>query len=136
MLKLANSRETQREATAKDWFHDYEVRCFENPKFANPTLAEYDYAQRTIDGDPLMFEKYEWFVSLMLNAGEAITELTPTADWRNSVKSQVKFHHDYLRSSHVQQAEYLAENYCERFQALVREALDEVEAQVATSTRP
>jgi hypothetical protein len=124
-MQVSSGRATQREATAHGWFHDYEVRCFENPRFANPELAKIDFVEGTFDGEKESFEKYEWFVSLMLNAGEAILNVRPTSDWKNSVKSQIKFHHAYLNSDRVRKARHIEQNYGKKFQKLIGRALSE-----------
>ena len=83
--------------------------AFDNPKLSDPTLklAEFDYEARTIDGSIESFQKYELYVDTILNASEAILEVSPTKEWDVAVRFQFKPHRDYLLSHYFQKSGYL-----------------------------
>ena len=48
--QIRSSRADSREATAKQIWMEYYLRCIEYPKFANPELSKLDYKNQTLDG--------------------------------------------------------------------------------------
>jgi hypothetical protein len=92
-----SARRTQREATANDTWMNYEQFGLKNPKYANPELSVLDYEKTTLDGDRQKFYEYEWFVSFMLLACDAVLILSSRA-WEHVVKANLRYHLDYLNS--------------------------------------
>lgn len=102
--QITSARRVQTEATAKELWRGYEKACFEHPEFANPELLAVDYDKKTIDGDRLRFEKYDWFVSLFLNASEEIFYMTNRRDWRHTLRYSVQAHRGFLLSPYMSDA--------------------------------
>jgi hypothetical protein len=127
LAQAFGGRKQRQDVMASELFRDYERRCFDNPVFANPNLARFDYVNLTVDNDSKTFERYQWFVSLMLNAARTILALRPTRDWRNLMRAQFKQHHAYLRSTYFAQTGYLDRHFDRNFRALVKQALREVD---------
>src|SRR5262245_64608650 len=93
----ADARDIQREATANEIWMNYEQRGLEYPKYANPELSRFDYKERTLDGQRQKFYEYEWFVSFMLLACDAVLLLDSRA-WETVVKENLSYHKAYLKS--------------------------------------
>ena len=70
--QIRSSRADSREATAKQIWMEYYLRCIEYPKFANPELSKLDYKNQTLDGKKEKFFDYQWFVSFMLLACDEV----------------------------------------------------------------
>jgi hypothetical protein len=85
-------------------------------------LAEFDYEARTIDGSIETFQKYELYVDTILNASEAILDVSPTKEWDIAVRFQLNPHRDYLLSQYFQNSGYL-DQYTPRFRHFLKEAL-------------
>jgi hypothetical protein len=94
------------EASAKALYAEYQVLAFENPEFANPSLAAVDYDAKTFDGDRLKFEKYEWFVGYMETMAEEIFALSNRTDWNYTLQEQLGYHQRYFASSHYEESGY------------------------------
>src|SRR5262245_25236101 len=76
---------------------NYEHRGLEYPQYANPELSVFDYKERTLDGERQKFYEYEWFVSFMVLACDAVL-LIGRGRWEAVVKRNLKYHEDYLKS--------------------------------------
>ena len=87
------SRGAQREATAAGLYGSYLALAVEYPKLAAAEFSiPQDYANFNEE-----FERYEWFVSVMLNAFEQIIERTSGDDvWETTILDQMRFHSRYL----------------------------------------
>ena len=79
--QIRSSRADSREATAKQIWMEYYLRCIEYPKFANPELSKLDYKNQTLDGKKEKFFDYQWFVSFMLLVCDEVISTT----WRRRV---------------------------------------------------
>ena len=77
-----------------------------------------------MDGSKEMFQKYELFVDVILNASEEILEVSPTKEWDAAVRLQLKLHRAYLRSPHFLNSGYL-EQYTPKFRAFIQGALSD-----------
>src|SRR6185503_8337673 len=66
------ARTSQREATASELYGNYLVLAVANPMLAGGYVSVQN-ADRKVNEE---FERYEWFVSVMLHAFEQILELT------------------------------------------------------------
>ena len=95
--QIKSQQSSGREATAKALYHDYMLLSLENPLLASPELGTFDHGACTINGDRLLYDQYEWFVGLLLDAGEEILRLRPTQAWRNTIERQLGYHAEYLR---------------------------------------
>ncbi|HXE85398.1 MAG TPA: hypothetical protein VN524_01210 [Hyphomicrobiaceae bacterium] len=88
-----NASILQREATAQQTYDQYLRLSFEHP----------DLAAAEVGDSTLAREKYGWFVSIMLNAGERILLQVPDdKEWGRAVRSQVAYHCMYLKGSEFQ----------------------------------
>jgi hypothetical protein len=89
----------------------------------DPTLglAKFDYQKKTIDDWPKEFEKYQWHVSMLLNACEEILALTKgeSSDWNNSMSSNIALQKDYMTAIGLA---YVEENYKPEFYEFCRRA--------------
>lgn len=93
--QIEEGRKIQSEILARQTYSSYLLKALEHPDFASG---------RAITRD---FEKYEWFVSYMLNACEGIIlHLPKDKYWESCVKSQLENHRDYLKNNR-----WFCENY-------------------------
>ena len=120
----ARNLEAQRRANAHQLWNETLHLAFDNPKLSDPTLrlAEFDYEARTIDGSIETFQKYELYVDTILNASEAILDVSPTKEWDIAVRFQLNPHRDYLLSQYFQKSGYL-DQYTPAFQTFLKNAL-------------
>lgn len=98
------SRTSQREATASQLYANYLALAVANPMLAG------GYVSAPPNGDVNEeFERYEWFVSLMLHAFEQILDLT-SGDlvWQQAISDQIKYHEEYLSSPRFVSSHYSA----------------------------
>ena len=125
-LSITENRAAERRANANELWREILRLAFENPKLSDPTLglAKFDYQAKTIDGSPELFQKYEMFVDTILNASEEILDVSPSKEWKASVRIQLLPHRLYLRSPHFINSGYL-EQYTAKFRAFVDEALSD-----------
>ena len=79
---------TSRKISAIDAYASYLELAFNHPLFSSgfQTLTK---EQK---------EQYEWYVSRMLMACERILELRKSDKWKEAIKTQLRFHRDYLNS--------------------------------------
>jgi hypothetical protein len=125
-LSITESRAAERRANANELWREILRLAFENPKLSDPTigLAKFDYVAKTIDGSPEQFQKYEMFVDTVLNASEEILTVSPTKEWKASVRIQLLPHRAYLQSAQFRHSGYM-DQYTAKFRAFVDEALRE-----------
>ena len=123
-FSITENRATERRANANELWREILRLAFENPKLSDPTLglAKFDYEAKTVDGNPELFQKYEMFVDTVLNASEEILDVSPTKEWKASVRIQLLPHRHYLQSSHFLHSGYM-DQYTAKFRAFVDEAL-------------
>jgi hypothetical protein len=96
--QVLSAKYSQREATANDIWMNYEQFGLEYPKYANPELSVLDYEKETLDWSRQEFYRYEWFVSHMLLACDAVLVLGHSNGWEGVVKNNLSYHRDYLKS--------------------------------------
>jgi hypothetical protein len=116
-LQVRAARAVQREALARQAYNDYLKLCFAEPAFASGDW------QKGPSGLPpeLLFEKYEWFVSVMLGACEAILlHVSDKDEWRDAIQSQISYHSNYIRSQQFQK--YYASHYSIQLRKLLAQA--------------
>ena len=111
----------QREATAKSIFRDYLMAAVDYPRFASPHLCEIDYKKETFDGEAETYQRYTWFVSVLLLASDQILQIKPTETWMRSIKVQLAYHWRYL----LKDFEALRPEYSDVLGALVDEVVRE-----------
>ena len=128
-LQITEGRKAEQRANANELWRETLRLAFENPKLSDPTLklAAFDYEDRTIDGSPELFQKYELYVDTILNASDEILGVAPTKEWEASVRFQLLPHRDYLLSEHFRNSGYL-EQYSARFRAYLERAFREAPA--------
>jgi hypothetical protein len=121
-LSISENRAAERRANANELWREILRLAFENPKLSDPTLglAKFDYAAKTIDGSPELF----MFVDTILNASEEILDVSPTKEWKASVRIQLLPHRHYLQSPHFLHSGYM-DQYTAKFRAFVDEALSD-----------
>jgi hypothetical protein len=105
-LQITEARRAEREASANELWRETLRLGFDNPKLSDPSLklADFDYDKLTIDGSRELFQKYEIYVDTVLNASDEILEISPTEDWKTSLRIQLLPHRDYLLSPHFKQS--------------------------------
>jgi hypothetical protein len=105
-LQITEARRAEREANANELWRETLRLGFDNPKLSDPSLklADFDYDKLTIDGSRELFQKYEIYVDTVLNASDEILEISPTEDWKTSLRIQLLPHRDYLLSPHFKQS--------------------------------
>jgi len=124
--QVTSARKNQREANADALWRSYLRLAFRHPKFADPGLephlARFDYEALTINGDPELFQQYEWFVDFVLDSCERVLELDSSEEWNETVRTQLDFHWDYLHSDHYQHSGYLL-HHKRKFRELIQDVL-------------
>jgi hypothetical protein len=94
---LANRR-NQREALVQKAYYDYAKMAVDMPELAFPPKQKFDYANQTLNGETLQFEKYEWFVSSMLVTVHFILRIEGRNKfWRELAINQIAYHWRYLQ---------------------------------------
>jgi len=110
-FQYSGSRGIQREATAKQFYGKYLELTIEHPD-----LASGKHSSEALDS-----EKYEWFVSYLLNACEQIVESAPgDKEWCDWVKGQIKYHKRYICDHRFKNEEY--RYYSVKMKRLIDEA--------------
>jgi hypothetical protein len=124
-LQINEGKRAERRANAHQLWNETLHLAFDNPKLSDPTLklAAFDYEARTVDGSVETFQKYELYVDTILNASEAILDVSPTKEWDIAVRFQLNPHREYLLSPYFQRSGYLHQ-YTPKFQGFLRDALD------------
>ena len=112
--QVAEGRKAQREATASQLYASYLTLAVEYPRLAGAEVKKHELEE---------YERYEWFVSVMLHACEQILELTQgDTAWRKTILSQFIYHKDYLAE------EFDPEEYSNEVGKLVGKALEPASA--------
>jgi hypothetical protein len=97
---------SQREATASELYGNYLTLAVEYPMLARGHIPV-PPDDGKVDEE---FERYEWFVSVMLHAFEQILDLTKGDQvWLTAISDQINYHEDYLSSSRFIPGHYSAE---------------------------
>jgi len=78
----------------------------------------------TIDSSIELFQKYELYVNTILNASEAIRDVSPTKEWNIAVRIRLNPYRGYLLSPHFQKSGYL-DQYTQRFHTFLWGALSD-----------
>ena len=102
VYQVTEARSSQREATASALYGNYLELAVEHPKLASGCVAI--PSGKGFDEE---FERYEWFVSVMLHAFEQILELVGGDKvWVKALKDQVDYHKPYLASDRFVRGHY------------------------------
>ena len=105
------ARTSQREATASELYGNYLTLAVEYPMLASGQIPVPEVNGPTNED----FERYEWFVSVMLHAFEQILELTAGDPiWRKAITDQIGYHRKYLASTRFIPGHY-SDALCELF---------------------
>ena len=100
--QVRESERAQREATASELYSNYLTKAIEYPQYAGAHRAVVDAAPGSE-----AYERYEWFVSLMLHAFEQILDLTKDDEiWRKAIVDQIAYHQAYLSSPQFVRVHY------------------------------
>ena len=89
------------------------------PQFANPE-NRVDLRARTLDGDKVAFEQYEWFVARLVYVLDECVMLTRNSRWRAVAETQLGVHKHYFASYYYRKQDYLP-HYSGTMRALIRE---------------
>jgi hypothetical protein len=109
-VQIKSAQQSQREATASGLYGNYLALAVEHPMMAGGYIA---IPAKGSEPDPA-FERYEWFVSVMLHAFEQILELTDGDEiWRKALEDQIGYHEGYLRSPR-----FVSEHYSDSLREL------------------
>ena len=79
-------------------YRDFLCLALEHPDLANPSLHKVDYQGLTFDGDRMKFEKYDWYVTLMLNVCAEIARTDPKK--QDMITNTLTLHKDYFCSEY------------------------------------
>jgi hypothetical protein len=125
-LQITEGRRAERAANANELWRETLRLGFDNAKLSDPSLklADFDYDKLTIDGSRELFQQYEIYVDTVLNASDEILEISPTQDWKTSLRIQLLPHRNYLLSRHFKQSGYLNQ-YGRNLRSFLDEILDE-----------
>lgn len=116
LLQVRAARSIQREAIARQTYNEYLKLCFAEPAFAS---GNWDKATSAGLSQELLFEKYEWFVSVMLNACELILlHVAEKDEWLEAIRSQISYHSNYCKSNDFRK------NYASHYSAELRQLLN------------
>jgi hypothetical protein len=91
-------RVADRRSFAKGLVREYVELAFNNPRYANPKIAQLDIDARTFDGSREKFEKYERFVDFVLWTDEELLGILKDDRWRASVRFNLENHFAYLKA--------------------------------------
>ncbi|HEX4860277.1 MAG TPA: hypothetical protein VFV07_03510 [Rhizomicrobium sp.] len=101
-FQFLGSRSFQRKQRAFDVYNHYLEMAYKEPRFAEPDKYGTPNDEKEGGGYDERYSEYEWFVSLMLNACEAVIDsfvlFRLQKTWRTTIKDQVGRHLAYLGS--------------------------------------
>jgi hypothetical protein len=104
----------EREIRARETWMKYFELAFEHPNYS---LGRYNAH------DELDFERYEWFVSMMLFSAEEVLILTTRDEnWNAAISDQITYHKEYLTANIGKYVDH----YSPEMQRLMREVLPEL----------
>jgi hypothetical protein len=90
-----SARADAREQTAKIIWTDYHVKGLEHPEYSNPQeLLRF----HTLKPNQRKYLEYTWFVSFLLLVCDEILRLQGGTNWKQIVKDNLGWHHEYLKS--------------------------------------
>lgn len=90
ILGYRSARRDQKETTAAEHYQGYLSLAVEYPRLAKGGVPP---------SDP-DYERYQWFVSVMLHASEEILLVTKNdSEWRTAIELQLAYHEKYLAGS-------------------------------------
>lgn len=101
MLSLRRNQRIHQEREANASWRTYDSHSLEHPRLAMAGGPDMDIARRMIGTGPegrILFEQYQWYVSIMLLAMEDILRTYTTQDWKNTIDAHLKRHEAYLTS--------------------------------------
>ena len=92
---------------AKSLYKDYLKLAFDHQKFASPSYPKENPKYKEIQANPVEFERYCHYVSLMLFAAEEILEINKDSiSWHNTWYNQFKKHALYFESEHFDPSDW------------------------------
>jgi hypothetical protein len=99
VIQIIKANRTSTESTARTIFNNYLAHAFNNPIFAYPSSykCKFDLEHRKVDGTLDGFERYEWFVSIVVfSMREILDFLSHDEYWETTAKAQLSYHIDYF----------------------------------------
>jgi hypothetical protein len=86
---------------AESLWREYERLALDHPRMAKPEESVVDMSIKPFDGSHEKFTRYEYFVSILLWAGESILQVyNRQYDWKASVGDEIALHEIYLTSEY------------------------------------
>lgn len=110
MYQSSKNAKSQALANAKSLYRDFLDLSFQHPYFAYADLAKVEKEKQ--------FEKYKLFMWHLLYACEEILACTNDNDWRDTVRTQLLRHKDFLKST---RSEVKINLYSDELAKLIRE---------------
>jgi hypothetical protein len=123
-FQLRATRLEARRSMAHQIYKDYLKLAFENPQFSAASYPKKSPRFITISKQSEEYEQYEFFVSNLLFACEGILEVCQDREWIAAIRTQFAYHALYLKTAHL-----LPSHYSKQICVLVREAIDEYDAE-------
>ena len=108
-----------RSATAKELYLSQCDVALQYPQFANPE-DRLDMRQKTVGGDKMAFEQYEWYVARLVYVLDECMMLTKTPRWRAVADTQLGVHKHYFGSDYYKKQNYLP-HYSEKMRHLIEQ---------------
>ncbi len=110
LVGAAGQISAARVISAKETYRGYLDKALDYPAFANPSIAAEPLSEEE-------FERYEWFVSYLLNSCDEILISMPRDEgWSAACADQISYHRDYLTSDGFEE---MREHYSPRLQSLL-----------------
>jgi hypothetical protein len=100
LRQIEKADKNHKEAISRTTFNYYLSEALKNPIFASPHVFAdlYDISNKKIDGNPLMFRQYEWFVSIMIFSMREILSVNKDDKYLEKiVERSLGFHLKYLK---------------------------------------
>ena len=91
-----------------------------DPQFSNPELGKLDLRDKTFDGKPDQFERYEWYVARLVYSLDAAMRLAPFQQWGAVAKTQLASHRPYFASDYYAKQDYL-KHYSARMRRMIQQ---------------
>ena len=99
-FQISKAWRSQKEATARTIFNDYLSKALTNPILAYPQTypEKFDLATKKLNGSIKEFERYEWFVSILILAmREILDSISYDKHRRMTVQWQIGYHEEKAR---------------------------------------
>ena len=122
-VQLNHARRLQRASDANENVAKYFELAFENPAYAYPRVRPpIDRIERTMNGSAIEFERYEWFISIMLLACKTVLESKEAHNgWTRTMRRQIYYHWEYFRFMGLEDPDHWWWTFGPEVSAIIRE---------------